>query len=326
MRATPAVLTLAAVLSLTLAAAATFHLTPAASAAQSVVAPGPLSEVLADGAAVEKVAGGYKFTEGPVYDREKNVLLFSDQPNSTINRYDPKTGKADVFRALPVIPNGNTFDREGRLITCEHKTRRVSRTDKDGRIVTLAYEFEGKRLNSPNDLALHSSGALYFTDPPWGIKPEQAELGYNALWRLAPDGSLAKLSDDFGRPNGIAFSPGEKVLYVNDDQRLNIRAFDVQPDGTLTNGRVFAADIKMEGKGGVPDGMKVDGKGNVFCTGPGGVWVYRPDGTRVGVIEVPETPANCAFGDRDGKTLYITARTGLYRVRLRHPGPIPGRR
>lgn len=325
MRATPAAaIASAAVLGLTCIALLSPLRIPDA-LAQSVVAPGPLSEVLADGAAVEKVAGGYKFTEGPVYDKEKNVLLFSDQPNSTISRYDPKTGRADVFRALPVVPNGNTFDREGRLITCEHRTRRVSRTDRDGRIVTLAYEFEGKRLNSPNDLALHSSGALYFTDPPWGIKPEQAELGYNALWRLAPDGSLSKLSSDFGRPNGIAFSPDEKALYVNDDQRANIRAFDVQPDGTLTNDRIFAEVKGPDGRGG-PDGMKVDARGTIFCTGPGGVWVFRPDGTKVGVVEVPETPANCAFGDRDGKTLYITARTSLYKVRLRHPGSVPGRR
>jgi Gluconolactonase len=284
-----------------------------------------LSGIVADGATLEKVADGFRFTEGPLYDREKNVVLFSDQPTSRLMRFDVKTGKVDVFRDAPITPNGNTFDFEGRLVTCEHRTRRISRTDKDGRIVTLAYEYDSKRLNSPNDLAFRSDGSLYFTDPPYGIRKEQEELGFYGVYRLDPAGNLTLLNKEFVRPNGLAFSPDEKVLYVNDTQQGIIRAFDVQPDGTLANGRLFAT-LKAEGKRGAPDGMKVDTKGNVYSTGPGGVWVIAPDGTVLGVIETPEVAANCGFGDRDGKTLYITASTGLYRIRLKNAGPVPGKK
>ncbi len=283
---------------------------------------GGLARVLADGAAVEKCAGGFRFTEGPLYEKKTGIVYFSDQPTDTLHAYDTKTGKASVFRHPTGVPNGNTFDKDGRLVGCEHQTRRVSRTEKSGEIVTLAYEFEGKRLNSPNDIVIKSDGAIYFTDPPYGIKKEQEELGFYGVFRIARDGSLTALARDFVKPNGLAFSPDESKLYVDDTDEKHIRVFDVQGDGTLANGRVFAT-LPPNGKEGAPDGMKVDKTGRVFCTGPGGVWVFAPSGAHIGTIETPEAPANVAFGDKDGKTLYITARTSLYKVRLREAGPIP---
>jgi gluconolactonase len=186
-----------------------------------------------------------------------------------------------VFRQPSGQANGNTRDREGRLITCEHKNRRVSRTEKDGRVVTLAERFEGKRLNSPNDVVVKSDGSIYFTDPPYGIGREQEELGFYGVYRLTADGTLTLLVRDFVRPNGLAFSPDESKLYVDDSQEGPHPVFDVRKDGTLANGRVFA-ELKAPGKRGVPDGMKVDTRGNVYCTGPEGVWVFDKSGTSRG--------------------------------------------
>jgi gluconolactonase len=284
-----------------------------------------LAGIVAPGAMVEKLAGDLKFTEGPVYD-PAGFLLFSDIPADTLYRYTPGSpGKLDVFRQPSGQANGNTRDREGRLITCEHKNRRVSRTEKDGRVVTLAERFEGKRLNSPNDVVVKSDGSIYFTDPPYGIGREQEELGFYGVYRLTADGTLTLLVRDFVRPNGLAFSPDESKLYVDDSQEGHIRVFDVRKDGTLANGRVFA-ELKAPGKRGVPDGMKVDTRGNVYCTGPEGVWVFDKSGTLKGKIIGPEVPANVAFGDRDYKTLYITAQTGLYRIRLQIAGVRPARK
>jgi sugar lactone lactonase YvrE len=200
-------------------------------------------------------------------------------------------------------------------LACEHD-RRVSRTEHDGTVAEVATHYQGKRLNSPNDLVCKSDGSIYFTDPPYGLpgQIEGKDLDWNGVYRLAPEGTLSLLDDSFERPNGLAFSPDERTLYVDDSYRDHIRAFDVQPDGTLTNGRLFA-DLSDPGAEGVPDGMKVDVQGNVFCTGPGGIWVLNHQGKPLGRVEVPEQPANLAWGDVDYKTLYITARTGVYRVR-----------
>jgi len=286
-----------------------------------------LRAMLAPGAKLEKIASGFKFTEGALFDRKTNSVLFSDQPTSTINRYDIATGKVTVFRADNITPNGNTFDAANRLLTCEHRTRRVSRTDADGRIVTLAYLYENKRLNSPNDVVVKSDGAIYFTDPPYGLPrlTEGKEQPVNGVYRISPSGEVTLLTADFAMPNGLAFSPDEKILYINDTERQNIRAYDVQADGTLANGREFAT-LKNPGKSGAPDGMKVDKAGNIFSTGAGGVWVITPTGKTIGVIETPETAANCAFGGNDGKTLYITASTGLYRIGLSGAGILPGKK
>jgi sugar lactone lactonase YvrE len=270
-------------------------------------------------AAVEKVAGGFQFTEGPVWVTD-GYLLFSDIPADTIYEWRPGSASAEVFRRPSGHSNGLTLDRQGRLLACEHD-RRVSRTNVDGSVVALAERYQGRRLNSPNDIVSKSDGSIYFTDPPYGLprQEEGKELDFNGVYRLSPDGVLTLLDDSFERPNGLAFSPDERVLYVDDSNKGHIRAFDVQADGTLANGRVFA-ELVNPGAEGVPDGMKVDVRGNVFCTGAGGIWVLDPAGERLGVIEVPEVPANLAWGDTDLKTLYITARTGLYRIRVRTGG------
>ncbi len=268
---------------------------------------------------VEKVTGGFQFTEGPVWVLE-GYLLFSDIPANRIYKWVPGAAEAEVWREPSGHSNGLTLDREGRLLACEHD-RRVSRTEADGKVSALADRFEDKRLNSPNDIVVKSDGSVYFTDPPYGLpgQKEGKELDYNGVFRLSPEGRLILLDDSFERPNGLAFSPDERVLYVDDSHRGHIRAFDVLADGTVANGRVFA-ELKKPGAEGVPDGMKVDVQGNVFCTGAGGIWVVAPSGQVLGVIEVPEVPSNLAWGNADLKTLYITARTGLYRVRVQTGG------
>lgn len=269
---------------------------------------------------VEKIAEGFEFIEGPVW-HPKGFLLFSDINGDTIYQWQ-ENQKAKVFRRPSGKANGNTLDREGRLISAEHSNRRVSRTETDGKIVTIADKYEGKSLNSPNDLAVKSDGSIYFTDPPYGIKKEQEELGFYGVYRLAPDGKLTLLVKDFMRPNGITFSPDENKLYINDSQESHIRVFDVNSDGTLTNGRIFA-ELKDPNKKGVPDGMKTDIQGNIYSTGPGGVWVFSSAGNLLGTIEVPEATTNLAWGDSDGKTLYITAGKSLYRIRLKIAGMRP---
>ena len=280
-----------------------------------------LQSILNSNSQVEKIAEGFKFTEGPLWHPD-GFLLFSDIPADTIYQWKPGE-KARVFRRPSGNANGNTFDKQGRLISGEHGNRRVSRMGKNGKVVTLASKYQGKLLNSPNDLAVKSDGSIYFTDPPYGIKSEDEELGFYGVYRLAPDGKLTLLVKDFVRPNGIAFSPDESKLYVNDSDQGHIRVFDVKPDGTLNNGRIFA-EQKDKTREGVPDGMKVDIKGNVYSTGPGGVWVFSPTGELLGVIEVPEPPANLAWGGEDYKTLYMTARKSVYRIRLKVTGIKPG--
>ena len=280
-----------------------------------------LQEIIGENSQLEKVAEGFKFTEGPVWHPE-GFLLFSDIPENTIYQWQPDQ-EVKVFRNPSGNANGNTLDLEGRLITGEHSNRRVSRTDKDGKIVTIVDKYNGKRLNSPNDLVVKSDGSIYFTDPPYGIKSEQEELGFYGVYKIAPDGKLTLLVDDFVRPNGIALSPDEKKLYVNDSEKGHIRIFDVKSDGTLENGKIFA-ELKDPNKQGVPDGMKVDLQGNIYSTGPGGVWVFSPSGKLLGIIAVPEKVANLAWGNDDYKTLYLTASKSLYRITLKVTGVRPG--
>jgi len=269
----------------------------------------------------ELLATGFEFTEGPVWVPE-GYLLFSDIPDSRIYKWTAGSG-AQVWREPSGKSNGLTLDSRGRLVACEHGNRRVSLTEADGTVRTLADRYRGRRLNSPNDVVVKSDGTLYFTDPPYGIDPEQREQPVNGLYRILPDGTLELLVDDFDRPNGLAFSPDEEILYVDDSPRRHVRAFDVRPDGTLTNSRIFAdMDHPQPGS---PDGMKIDKEGNLYVTGATGVWVFEPDGTHLGVIVTPERPANCAWGDDDLKSLYITARTSLYRVRVKVPGLPVGR-
>lgn len=281
--------------------------------------------ILEPGTKVEKLAGDFKFTEGPVWvldtSESGGYLLFSDIPDNAIYKWTPGS-KPTIFRQPCGNTNGHTLDLEGRLLSCEHSGRRVSRTEKDGKITTLAERYEGKRLNSPNDIVVKSDGSIYFTDPPYGIQKEQEELGFSGVYRIGKDGKLTLLTKEFPRPNGLALSPDEKKLYINDSQENIIQVFDVKPDGTLANGRLFA-DMKSPGKDGAADGLKVDVKGNIYTTGPEGVWIYAPSGKLLGKIIPPEVPANVGWGDKDYRTLYLTARTGLYRVRLQTPGVPP---
>lgn len=280
-----------------------------------------MSKILPENAQVEPIATGFKFTEGPVWHPD-GFLLFSDIPANIIYKWQPNH-EPIIFRKPSNKANGNTLDLEGRLVSGEHELRRVSRTEKDGNVITLASEYKGKKLNSPNDLVVKSDGSIYFTDPPYGIKSEEEELGFSGVYRLAPDGTLTLLIDDFIRPNGIAFSPDETKLYVNDSEAGHIRVFNVKAEGILAGGEIFA-ELKDSSQEGVPDGMKVDQEGNIYSTGPGGVWVFSPTGELLGIIEVPEAPANLAWGDGDYQTLYITARNSLYRIRLNIPGVPPG--
>ena len=267
-------------------------------------------------APVEKLAGGFQFTEGPIWVAARNELLFSDIPANRIVRF--KDGKFTTFRTPSNNSNGLTLDKQGRLIACEHGPRRVTRTKADGAVTVLAERYQGRRLNSPNDVIVKSDGGIYFTDPPYGVKSEEREMDFQGVYRIDPAGrdlpaAPRLLVRDFAKPNGLAFTPDEKVLYVNDTERGHIRAFDVAPDGTLANGRVFAQTPGA-------DGMKVDTAGNVYCTSSTGVMVFDRSGKHLGTIATPEQPANCAFGDADWKSLYMTCRTGVYRVRLAVPG------
>lgn len=298
-----------------------------------------LDAILPTDSKVEKVAEGFIFTEGPVWVPGGGYLLFSDIPANTIYKWKPG-GKAEVFRKPSGYDGGNapagafwgsnglTLDKQGRLTICEHGNRRVTRIEKEGKLTVLAQSFEGKRFNSPNDAVYRSSGDLYFTDPPYGPiqgdNDPKKEIPFNGVYRLTKAGKVELLSKELERPNGIALSPDEKALYVANSLRNRMvwMSFPVNRDGTLGKGQVFF-DATGFTAGGVPDGMKVDQKGNLYCTGPGGVLIFSPSGKHLGTIPVPEAPANLGWGDADGKTLYITARTSLYRIRLSIAGLRP---
>jgi gluconolactonase len=296
-----------------------------------------LDEIIPSDVAVEKVADGFGFTEGPVWIKQ-GFLLFSDIPNNVIYKWDSTQGVSEFLKpsgydghSAPagshIGSNGLTLDRQGKLIICEHGNRRLTRLENDGCRTVLADKYDGKRLNSPNDVVCKSDGALYFTDPPYGLLKRDAdpakELPFNGVYRLT-DARLQLLYDGLSRPNGLAFSPDEKHVFVaNSDPRRKIWIrFDVARDGTLGNGEILynATHVPTEG---VPDGLKVDRLGNLYCTGPGGIWVFSPSGQHLGTIEFPEVPANCNWGDADGKTLYVTARTSVYRIRLNIEGIRP---
>jgi len=280
----------------------------------SVAGQGDLEKIIVS--EPEQVCTGFLFTEGPIW-HPAGYLLFSDIPGNKIFKWNPDDN-VETFREPSGNSNGLTYDLQGRLIACEHDNRRISRAEHDSSITVLADRYDGKRLNSPNDAVVKSNGSIYFTDPPFGVSEDLRELDIQGVYRLDPDGKLILLVENFDRPNGLAFSPDEKVLYIDDSRQKHVRAFDVTNDGILTNGRIF---INMASeKDGVPDGMKVDVEGNLYVTGPGGTWIISPTGEHLGTIITPELPANCAFGDWDNKTLYITARTSVYRVRLKIPG------
>ena len=264
--------------------------------------------------AAEKVRGGFQFLEGPVWVPARNELLFSDIPASRIYRYTPATNSFTTFREPSGQANGNALDPQGRLVTCEHENRRTSRTEPDGTVVPLATHYEGKRLNSPNDIVCRSDGSVYFSDPPYGVKAELRELDFQGVFRVSPDRkTLTLLVRDFNKPNGLAFSPDEKILYIADTELGHIRAFDVNADGSIANSRVFC---KVER----PDGFRVDIEGNLYISAMVSVEIFDRTGKKFGEITLPQRPANVAFGDPDRKTLYICARTGFYKARVAIPG------
>jgi sugar lactone lactonase YvrE len=262
----------------------------------------------------DKIREDFQFLEGPVWVPARKELIFSDIPASRIYRYTPATNSFSILREPSGQANGNALDPQGRLVTCEHENRRTSRTEPDGTVVALATHFEGKRLNSPNDIVCRSDDSVYFSDPPYGVKAELRELDFQGVFRVSADGkTLTLLVRDFIKPNGLAFSPDEKVLYIADTELGHIRAFDVLPDGTITNSRIFC---KVER----PDGFRVDIEGNLYISAMVSVEVFDRTGTKFGEITLPQRPANVAFGDPDRKTLYICARTGLYKARVDIPG------
>ena len=262
------------------------------------------------------IAEGFQFTEGPAWHPEGG-LLFSDIPADTIYRYLPG-GRPEPYIAPSRQANGLTFDRQGRLLACEHGGRQVSRQAADGTMQPLVGHYAGKPLNSPNDLVVHSGGSVFFTDPPYGIDPEPGEQGFNGVYRLDPDGGLALLNRTMNRPNGLAFSLDESVLYVADSRNRNVLAFPVKADLSLGEPSVLVAMDTAEPGG--PDGMKLDRQGNLYVAGPGGLWIVTPSGEHLGTIPLPQLPANLCFGGPDYRTLYITARTALYSLAVNVAG------
>jgi gluconolactonase len=285
-------------------------------------------ENLIDPAAeLERLADGLVFTEGPVWDFEADELTFSDIPADTMYRWSAQRG-VRVRRSPSNFSNGLTYDLDGCLIACEHRTRRVTRETPDG-TVTVVDSFGGKRLNAPNDVVVARDGSLLFTDPHYGLGegfggPAEQEQPVRAVYRVPPGASEAvRLLDDFEGPNGLVLSPDEQWLYVDDTEHGHVRRFSVSPDWRLEGGEVV---LEPPGDGdGVLDGMKLDLEGNLWCTGPGGIWIAAPDGELLGRVRTPEVAANLAWGGRDASTLYITASTGLYRMDCRVRGYVPYR-
>jgi gluconolactonase len=306
---------------------------PAAGAANAPSGIGGIERIdpafdalVAPSAAIEKVAGGFKFTEGPLW-RPDGTLWFSDVPGNVVRSLTPD-GKVTVLiensggapNPAPegfIGANGMAEAPDGSVWMVQHAARRIARVGPDRTLTPVVSDFEGKRFNSPNDLVFAKDAALYFTDPPYGLAKQDddpaKEIPFNGVYRLA-NGRVQALVRDLNRPNGLAFSPDFTILYVNNSDAAKnlVMRYDVAADGTLANGRVLAdLTSKVEG---LADGLKVDARGNIYTTGPGGVWVLSPEGKHLGTIRTPEIPANCGWGD-DGKTLYMTATTGVYRVK-----------
>ncbi len=295
-----------------------------------------LDRLIPRDAVIEVLAEGFRWSEGPVWDAARGRLLFSDVPNNVVHAWSEKDGLSSFLKPSGYTgpeggggrepgANGLAFDTHGRLVLCQHGDRRLARLE-DGRFVPLVERFEGKRFNSPNDLVFGRDGSLYFTDPPYGLTKTfddpGREIGWNGVYRLGPDGGVSVLVKDLRAPNGIGLSPDGRTLYVgqSDGERPFVMAYDLAPDGTVSNGRVFfdASPLRRMGPG-APDGLKVDRLGNVFTTGPGGVLVLSPEGKHLGTIVTGIPTANCAFGD-EGGTLYVTANDMLCRVRTSTKG------
>lgn len=257
---------------------------------------------------VEKVAHGLRFTEGPVWSRD-GYLLFSDIPSGKIMKLAPGAA-AEVYREASNGAAGNAFDAQGRLYTCETHARRVTRTDKKGRIEVLADNWDGKRLNAPNDIVVSKSGHAYFTDPAFGNQQDARQLDFYGVYHISPKGQLSLIAKPGGRPNGITLSPNGRILYVTNSDERNIRAYDVDHDGEVSGERILISNID-----GIPEGLRVNENGDLYVAAKG-IQVYNSEGKLLSTIALAETPSNCVFGDADAQTLYITARTSVYRIRL----------
>jgi gluconolactonase len=290
-----------------------------------------LAELVDAAAEVERVATGFTFTEGPIWNAEGEFLLFSDMPGDVRRRWSEAGGVEEVLRPAWKC-NGMVYDSSGNLLVCEHVSSSLVRERPDGVRETLAYAFRGKYLNSPNDVITRSDGIIYFSDPWYGRMPvfgieRERELGFQGVYRIVGDGEpeLVVAEDEFDQPNGLCFSPDESLMYINDSPRAHVKVFDVAADGSLSGGRMFCEGI---GSGvieeGIPDGMKCDERGNIWVTGPRGVWVISADGEHLGIVEVPENVGNIAWGGPEWRTLYMPSSTSLYRIETKvASAPLP---
>jgi gluconolactonase len=286
-------------------------------------------ELVDDHVELERLGTGFTFTEGPIWNPE-GYLLFSDMPGDTRRRWDEQSGVTEIAKPSNK-GNGMTIDNEGRLVVCEHATSSVVRMDPDGTgsgREVLATHYDGKELNSPNDVVCKSDGAIYFTDPTYGRMPgfgveRDQDLDFQGVYRIAPGGGDPQLlAGDFGQPNGLCFTADESQLYVNDTDKAHIRLFDVASDGTIANSRIFAENIGTASLevGDLVDGMKLDERGNIWVTGPGGVCVFDPQGEHIGTVEIPEPVGNLNWGGPDWNWLFVCASTSLYRVACKVSG------
>jgi gluconolactonase len=312
-------------------------ITPAEVNVQVIRKDPALDGIVGPNPKIWKLAEGFAFTEGPIWIPSEKALLFSDPNRNTIYRYVPDGARLAVFRTPSGYSgadiaeygqpgsNGLTLDRQGLLTIDQHGNHRVARLEKDGTETVLADKYRGKRLNSPNDLVYRSDGTLYFTDPPFGLPKffddPRKELAFSGVYALTPDGKLLLLADDLTGPNGIAFSPDEKFLYVGnwDEKKKVVQRYPVRADGSVGKGELFFDMTAAPGEDAI-DGIKVDEKGNVYVSGPGGLWILSAEGRHLGTIVGPKHPHNFAWGDEDGRTLYLCAQSGLYKVRLGIPG------
>jgi gluconolactonase len=277
-------------------------------------------DLVAHDAKLETLATGFGFTEGPVWDPAGFIYVSDEEQNKIFRVYSD--GHREEVIALG-DPDGNTYDHNQKLLDCASVLRAIIRIEPDGKYQTLADHFEGKRFNSPNDVVMGPDGAIYFTDPTLDLPSgEKQEIPFQGVYRLDANGHVRLLTKELSQPNGLAFSPDGKKFYVDDSEQRNIRVYDFQPDGSLSSGRIFASEAGPQ-KGGVPDGMKFDRDGNLYVTGPEGIWVWDPAGQHLGTIVLPQQPANLAWGDPDYGTLYITATHSVYKLRTRVHGFVP---
>lgn len=283
-----------------------------------------IEAVIDTGIELETLASGFQFTEGPIWHPTKQHLTFSDIPANRMHRWSEAEG-VSVYREPSNMANGNTYDKQGRVLTCEHATSRVVREEGDGALTVLASHYDGRELNSPNDIIVKSNGDIYFTDPTYGRLGHtgvvrEVQLDFRGVYRIAAtSGELFLLSTEFEQCNGLAFSPDENFLYVADTPRMQVKRFNVAPDGSIDSGEVF---LQSSGEGlGAPDGLKTSSTGHIFCAGPGGVHIYEPgEGVCLGVIRTPAFCANFTWGGRDLKTFFLTSSNHLYRVPLKVAG------